>query len=254
MGLKDKEQLADFVEDEISLRDAEAAPSWLNAMVPGLDRESDVEPDNESEFARPIARHGKDFAWVNDIVDEETGEMEAVLPPSPSAAVHYVRFSNPPAWLADLRGELAASTGSDSAPAEAIVPLSVQENLDELDLEDLTFDDYFNFNTPTDKMDAINLDDEGDGINFAELEWDDYFDFDSPTEQTIAITLDEDPADINFQELGLEDEDFDFDTPTEKVPAIVLDEEPDALEFDDIGLDDMPDVLSDEPSAGGDTS
>ncbi len=254
-GLTDKEQLADFVEEEVRLGDAEAAPSWLNAMVPGLDREGDAEPDNELEFARPTARPGKEFAWVSELVDEETGEMEALDPEAPPAQALYFRFSNPPSWLASMQRETApppVMPGGDAAPAVALTALAVGEELDELDLDDLTFDDYFNFDTATDKMDAINLDEAGEGLDFAALEWDDYFDFDSPTEKTIAITLDEDPADINFQELGVEDEVFDFDTPTDKMPAITLKDEPDPLEFEDIGLNDEAGLIDAQESGSQD--
>ena len=247
-GLDDQEQLADFVEDELRPSAAEAAPSWLNATVPGLDREGDAEPDKESEFAGPLPRPGKEFAWVSDIVDEETGEMEAIQDPIPPASVMYFRFVKPPTWLTAMRGESPPDAGGDLAPVEAVAALSVVEDIDELELDDLTFDDYFNFDTPTDKMDAINLDDNGEGIDFSELGWDDYFDFNSPTEKTIAITLDEEAGDINFQELGVEDEDFDFDTPTDKMPAITLKEELDTLEFEDIGLDDDAGLAVDRES------
>ena len=247
-GLDDQEQLADFVEDELRPSAAEAAPSWLNATVPGLDREGDAEPDKESEFAGPLPRPGKEFAWVSDIVDEETGEMEAIQDPPPPASVMYFRFVKPPAWLTAMRGEPPPDASGDLAPVEAVAALSVVEDIDELELDDLTFDDYFNFDTPTDKMDAINLDDNGEGIDFSELGWDDYFDFNSPTEKTIAITLDEEAGDINFQELGVEDEDFDFDTPTDKMPAITLKEELDTLEFEDIGLDDDAGLAVDRES------
>lgn len=251
-GLEDQDQLADFVEEEARLGDAEAPPSWLNAMVPGLDRERDAEPEDELEFATPIARPGKDFAWVSDIVDEETGEMAAIREPSPDASALYFRFTKPPTWLRNMQVEASPPRGSDLAPVEAVAALSVAEDIDELELDDLTFDDYFNFDTPTDKMDVINLDDNGDGIDFSELGWDDYFDFDSPTERTIAITLDEDKSDINFQELRVEDEDFDFDTPTDKMPAITLKEELDTLEFEDVGLDDDVSLATDREATGGD--
>ncbi len=247
-GLQDQDQLADFVEDEVRLGDAEAPPSWLNAMTPGLDREGDAEPEKESEFARPIARPDQDFAWVSDIVDEETGEMEAIQDPIPPANVMYFRFSKPPTWLRAMQADSSPDGANELAPYEAVAALSVAEDIDELELDDLTFDDYFTFDTPTDKMDAINLDDSGEGIDFSELGWDDYYDFDSPTEKTIAITLDEEAKDINFQELGVEDEDFDFHTPTDKMPAITLKEELDALEFEDIGLDDEDPAK--DPAAG----
>ena len=250
-GLNDEGQLKDFVEEEVGLADAEVAPSWLNAMVPGIDRETDAEPEKELEFAQPVARTDKDFGWVNEIVEEETGEMAALDLPAPAADLPYFRFSNPPLWLAILRGD-----HSPQPPIDALVPavaLSVAENLDELELDDLTFDGQFDFDTPTDKMDAINLDDDGVELDFAALEWDDYFNFESPTEKTIAITLDEDPAQIRFEELGVEDEDFDFDTPTEKMPAISLEKETDPLEFDDIGLDDDPSLIASPEPKGNDS-
>lgn len=233
-GLKDQDQLADFVEDELRPAAAEETPGWLNATVPGLDRERDVEPDKESEFAEPLPRPGKEFAWLSDIVDEETGEMDAIQTPVPDASAMVLAFAQPPAWLRAMRGDQPPHDSSDIAPVNAVAALSVVDDIDELELDDLTFDDYFVFDTPTDKMDAINLDDNGESIDFSELGWDDYFDFNSPTEKTIAITLN----DINFQELDAEDEDFDFDTPTDKMPAITLNEGLDPLEFEDIGLDD----------------
>ena len=250
-GLQDQDQLADFVEDEVRLGDAEAAPSWLNAMAPGLDRERDADPDNELEFARPVARPAKEFSWVSELVDEETGEMEAIREPSPQASTMFLRFTRPPTWLVAMQAEASRESGSDLAPVEAVAALSVADDIDELALDDLTFDDYFNFDMPTDKMDAISLDDNGEGIDFAELGWDDYFDFDSPTEKTIAITLDDEASDFNFKELGIEDEDFDFDTPTDKMPAIKLNEELDTLEFEDIGLDDDPGPETGGESTGG---
>ncbi|MDE2819776.1 MAG: tetratricopeptide repeat protein [Chloroflexota bacterium] len=246
-GLEDQDQLADFVEDELRPAAAEAAPGWLNATVPGLDRERDAEPDKESEFAGPLPRPGKEFAWVSDIVDEETGEMEAIQAPAPGPSATVFRFIKPPAWLRAMRGEAPPDASGDLGPVEAVAALSVVEDIDELELDDLTFDDYFNFDTPTDKMDAINLDDNGEGIDFSELGWDDYFDFNSPTEKTIAITLDE----VKFQELGVEDEDFDFDTPIDKMPAITVKEELDPLEFEDIGLDDDAGLLVDRESSRG---
>ena len=77
-GLQGPDQLADFVEQGA---DADTGSSdWLNAVVPGLDRENDASPDDAKEFARPTAAPGKEFAWVNDIVEEETGELQAIDP------------------------------------------------------------------------------------------------------------------------------------------------------------------------------
>ena len=206
-GLDDAEQLADFVED--SAAQSAASSDWLNAVVPGLDRENDASTEDVNEYARPTSASAKEFAWVSDIVDEETGEMKAVDP----AEIVYFRFSNPPAWLALMQA--GADEGNPVAGAAA---LSLQADIDALDLDDLTFDDYFNFDTPTDKMNPINLEEDTEQINFAGLDWDDYFDLESPTEKTIAITLDDDAADVQFEELGIDDDDFEFET-TDKAAA-----------------------------------
>ena len=250
-GLKDEAELADFVDDEVALADAEASPGWLNVMVPGLDREDDAEPDNELEFARPTARPGKDFGWVSDLVEEETGEMSAVDAPPAAQDIAYFRFTQPPIWLRILRGDQDPQADALAAPI-APVPLGTDADLDELDLDDLTFDDYFNFDMPTDKMDAIDLDEEGAGIEFAELEWDDYFDFESPTEKTIAITLEDELAGMRFDELGVDDTDFALEAATEKVADITLEGETDVLEFEDIGLDDAPKRVKSDGDAASD--
>ena len=232
-GLRDAGELADFVAEEASVRDAESSPDWLNAALPGMDRQGDAEPDNPEEFARPIGRPGRDFAWVNDIVDEETGEMQAVDLPEAPADIPYFRFDNPPVWLANMA--LPMAPGGLNRPMAA-GPLI--DDIDELDLDDLTFDDYFNVDAPTDRLDAISLDDGVDNINFAEMGWDDYFEFESPTEKTIAISLDDEVG--GFKPLGVDDGDLTFDTPTDKMRALDLGDDLNAGEFDDIGLDDAP--------------
>ena len=222
-GLDDAEQLADFVEP-----DAQAAGSedWLNAVVPGLDRESEASGDDESnEYARPGASRGQEFAWVSDIVEEETGEMPA-LAASEVASPGYYRFSNPPAWLLSMQAEAAGA-------AEGIKALSLDTDIDALELDDLTFDDYFSFDTPTDKMDVINLDEDTQELSFVGMDWDDYFDLESPTEKTIAISLDDSAAAIDFDELGLDDDDFAFTTDGDSAkPA----SDADSDLFNDVGL------------------
>ena len=224
-GLDDAEQLADFVEPASDA--GTGAPDWMNAVVPGLDRENDATTDDVNEYARPMAPPGKEFAWVNEIVEEETGEMRAIEAAElDSEASAYFRFSKPPAWLVSLQ---VAAAGA----AEGIVALSVDADIDSLELDDLTFDDYFSFDTPTDKMDVINLDEDTQELSFVGLDWDDYFDLESPTEKTIAISLDESAADIDFDPLGLDDEDFSFvkdqDASAQAAPGT-------SDMFDDIGL------------------
>ena len=210
-GLDDPDQLADFVGDSAATNDA--APDWINAVVPGLDRENDAAPDDANEFARPMAATGKEFAWVSDIVEEETGQMKAIEPAEPAEAL-YFRFSKPPAWLLAMQ-----SDAQGSGLATGAASLSLDHDIEALKLDDLTFDDYFNFDTPTDKMNAIHLDEDTAQLNFVGLNWDDYFDLESPTEKTIAITLDEGAADLEFNALGIDDDDFDFDADEDKTSA-----------------------------------
>ncbi len=221
-GLDDADQLADFVEESGG---SEGAPDWLNAVVPGLDRENDAATDDVNEYARPMSSPGKEFAWVSDIVDEETGEMKAVDPDA-DAPTPYFRFSRPPKWLNALQ-----ERASESADLSGAAALSLDVNIDALELDDLTFDDYFNFDTPTDKLDAISLDDDTQQLNFTSLDWDDYFDLESPTEKTIAISLDEDADKLDYKALGVDDADFDFEAPADEAA-----ESKDDISFDDIGL------------------
>ena len=232
-GLDDPEQLADFVEEEARRSADEGAPGWLNAVVPGLDRENDTSTDDPNEYARPMSAPGKEFAWVSEIVEEETGEMKAI-DPAEMATSAYFRFTRPPAWLTILQAEAAGDVAG--VMAASATALSIDANIDELELDYLTFDDYFNFDSPTDKLNAINIDEDTEQFNFVGLDWDDYFDLESPTEKTIAITLDEVPAAVDFDELGLDDDNFEFESSTDKLTALANDDAADLLDIDDIGL------------------
>ncbi len=202
-GLDDADQLADFVEEGGA---GDGSPDWMNAVVPGLDRENDAASDDPNEYARPTAPPGKEFGWVSDLVEEETGQMKAVDPAEPSETP-YFRFSKQPAWLLNMQ-----SDATEGGVVAGVSALSLDEDIQALDLDDLTFDDYFNFNTPTDKMDVINLDEDTQKLSFVGLDWDDYFDLESPTEKTIAISLDDSAAGVEFDELGIDDDDFDFES------------------------------------------
>lgn len=226
-GLDDADQLADFVEGSGA---GEASPDWLNAVVPGLDRENDASTADANEYARPMSSPGKEFAWVSDLVDEETGQMAAIesdeLDEKP-----YFRFTNPPAWLAIMNER--AGGGAGAGVVAGLTALSLDEDIEALELDDLTFDDYFNFDTPTDKLDAISLDEDTQKLSFVGLDWDDYFDLESPTEKTIAITLDEEADDLDFDAIGVDDADFDFEKPAKETLDAGA-----KFSFDDIGLGD----------------
>lgn len=224
-GLDDADQLADFVE---AAGAGEASPDWLNAVVPGLDRENDAPTDDANEYARPMSSPGKEFAWVNELVDEETGQMAAIEPDDLDSSP-YFRFSNPPAWLTMMNERAGGEAGL--GVVAGITALSLDQDIEALELDDLTFDDYFNFDTPTDKLDAISLDDDTQKLSFAGLDWDDYFDLESPTEKTIAITLDEEADDLDFNAIGVDDADFDFEKPAQAASDA-------EFSFDDIGLGD----------------
>ncbi|MCY4466858.1 MAG: hypothetical protein OXE46_15105 [Chloroflexi bacterium] len=197
-GLDDPHQLADFVETQSK---SDASDELLNVALPGLDRKDDAQPDDPDEFASPSIR-GDEFGWLSEIVDEETGSMPAVEASGDDSAL-YFRFSQPPAWMKVLRDEVAGEGSS--------LPVNIlDEDIDALQLDELTFDDYFNFNSPTDKLEAVSLDQDADDPGFVGLDWDDYFDLETPTEKTIAITLEDDAEPVEFDELGVDDDDFDF--------------------------------------------
>ena len=233
-GLDDPDQLADFVEEAGNF---DGAPGWLNAVVPGLDRENDAATGDVNEYARPMSSPGKEFAWVSDLVDEETGQMKAVEPDE-DAETPYFRFSNQPDWLTTMQER----RGANPAVATGLTAHSLDEHIEALDLEDLTFDDYFNFNTPTDKLDAISLDEDTQRLSFASLDWDDYFDLESPTEKTIAITLDEAAGELKYDALGVDDADFDFEKAADETADAGAD-----FDFNDIGLGD--DAIADAKQA-----
>ncbi|MCY3865745.1 MAG: tetratricopeptide repeat protein [Chloroflexi bacterium] len=229
-GLDDPDQLADFVEEAGRF---DSAPGWLNAVVPGLDRENDAATGDVNEYARPMSSPGKEFTWVSDLVDEETGQMKAV-DPDEAAHTPYFRFSKQPAWLMTMQER----SGANPALATGLTALSLDEDIEALDLDDLTFDDFFNFDTPTDKLDAISLDEDTQRLSLASLDWDDYFDLESPTEKTIAITLDESADDISYDAIGVDDANFEFEKEADETRDAGAD-----IDFSDIGLGD--DLIAD---------
>ncbi len=123
----------DYAEEEIAPGHASNAPDWLNAMVPGLDIDYSAQEDApiEREFApEPMlsaqsADDDSDYAWVNQLVDEETA-LAATLPPMPPAPPELPPatpapqrrrfvFSRPPAWLRRSAPKPSAETSASAS-------------------------------------------------------------------------------------------------------------------------------------------
>ncbi len=241
-GLTGAEQLADFVEGEIELTEAAASPDWLNAMVPGLDAVQDAADDDDDDPARDesVAPSPKDFDWLNDIVDEETGEMEAVAPQFAPPAPHF-RFSRLPLWLTELlQNPPSKETLAAASPPllEKMSTAAFDESVGDIsfDVLDLELDtDNFDFDAPTEKIRPVGSEAASKDARPDKFDFDSYFDFDAPTEKISPISAEDLAKAIDFDELGLEDEDFDFERPTEKIS---LEEDDEEIDFDALGLDD----------------
>ncbi|MAS35855.1 MAG: hypothetical protein CL610_17735 [Anaerolineaceae bacterium] len=123
--------------DEFALASASApppadnAPDWLNAMVPGLDLDYEaIEDDSpiESTYIESPARREQpaeqsdvpgsepvNYDWVTDIVNEETGPVQAIQDlPETGGARRRFSFSRPPSWLRSITGKRDQSADNDS--------------------------------------------------------------------------------------------------------------------------------------------
>jgi hypothetical protein len=94
---------------------AENAPDWLNAMVPGLDL--DYQP-GEDDALEPIEaageKKGPDFDWLSNIVEEETGQVEAIRDVAEQGTRRRFVFSRLPAWLRKpVERQDSADSGQD---------------------------------------------------------------------------------------------------------------------------------------------
>jgi tetratricopeptide (TPR) repeat protein len=82
---------------------AQNAPDWLNAMVPGLDLNYEAEEEEPLEHQYSLDQSRREFGWLMDIVEEETGMVAAVEDEEAAPRVRRFIFSRPPAWLRGLR-------------------------------------------------------------------------------------------------------------------------------------------------------
>jgi hypothetical protein len=129
-------QMASMVEDEeLDHTPADSAPDWLNAMVPGLDNNfdtQDIDPlDEVLEDVQQEEQASAGFAWLNDIVEIETGAMPPVTPkPAPPPAVPLrFAFSDRPVWLDKLLG-LDTDNVSQAATRRANIDGNLPDWLD----------------------------------------------------------------------------------------------------------------------------
>ncbi|MGB7339173.1 MAG: hypothetical protein WBC91_09800, partial [Phototrophicaceae bacterium] len=219
--------------------DADNAPDWLNAMVPGLDLDFEAEDEGHldegfDERTNTLRERGineseiinSDFDWLQDIVEEETGMMEAVdvdddhsTPPPPPIGMPQRQmfvFSSPPMWArGDAIDTIATVTTlpSDSMPDY----LSDFDEFDDVD-DDYTYDsalddDNFRFDTDEvatqDDSNFVVADDAATTQNDVVDVIDETFDF---NEGGIEIPDDfDDEFDGDFDELDTFDFDDDFD-------------------------------------------
>jgi tetratricopeptide (TPR) repeat protein len=98
------------------------APDWLNAMVPGLGMEDFVDEPADGSEERPLVASEADFAWLTDLVNDETAQVPVVMPAPPDMDALPATTASPllafpieamPVWV---RALLAA----DAAPGEAL--------------------------------------------------------------------------------------------------------------------------------------
>ncbi|MFZ4816334.1 MAG: hypothetical protein ACOYL5_17500, partial [Phototrophicaceae bacterium] len=131
-----------YVPEESDMRPVEAAPDWLNALVPGLDFSANSEPLADTQFVEaPRSQRNRqeavaenptrEFNWLVRLVEREEVESDAL------AARRRFAFTRPPLWL---RKSTPAAT-----PAEEIRDLAGTDRPLEADPDWLTDDDNEDF-------------------------------------------------------------------------------------------------------------
>jgi hypothetical protein len=113
---------------------AENAPDWLNAMVPGLDLDYEAEEDAPLEHESGVDHAAtSEFNWLNDIVEEETGQMAAITEVDGERVPRFV-FSRQPAWLRRLLNPSSDNDNDAQSDDWLKDDLPIDEN--DLDLPD----------------------------------------------------------------------------------------------------------------------
>ena len=232
-------------EEEVDFEEADTAPDWLNAMVPGMDIDFTAEEDEtEEEFIEEGTGHRartlnednleviKDFAWLQKIVDEETSGMEPVRPgdadedyvstPMRTTRRRRFSFSTLPAW-ANGRTADVDSASDDATEAGAMTSVGALLAGDAGTSVDDLADDVDDFDFDDEDLAMVDDDDFGMEPTLTDTEDDFFDDIDMLTES------DDDLADEDF---GLDDFDFDdFDGDDETAST-------DDFNFDEINFDD----------------
>jgi hypothetical protein len=142
---------AEPAEEEFDIAPVEAAPDWLNAMVPGLDMDFSAEEDEviETEFveetdgsrnrqtaaAESEGNPTRAFKWLVDIVDEESDSLVA-----PAEKRSRFVFTRPPLWLRRRLSDDAFAVDDLAGDEEAVPdePVWLDDALDDFD----DFDDF----------------------------------------------------------------------------------------------------------------
>ena len=247
-------------EEEVDFEEADTAPDWLNAMVPGLDIDFTAEEDEiEEEFIEAGTGHRarklnednleviKDFAWLQKIVDEETSGIEPVHPhdadddyvstPMRTTRRRRFSFSTLPAW-ADGRTADVDSASDDAIDAGAMTSVGallagdagtsiddLASDVDDTDERDTTDFDDIDMLTESDD----DLADEDFGLD--DFDFDD-FDGDDETASTDDFNFDE----ISFDDNVIDEDDDDLDFAEDDFDDLDFDD--DDFDFDDFDFDD----------------
>ena len=168
----------DDYEEEVEVVDADNAPDWLNAMVPGLDLDFEAEDEGyldegfderdntlRERNINESATINSDFEWLQDIVEEESGMMEIIEddyasnPPPPPMPVprRGFEFSAPPVWA---RGEALQNLARGDDPIDAVPDYLSGFEEDFESAQDYEYDGEFEDNFEFETDEVVTQDDE----------------------------------------------------------------------------------------------
>ncbi|MEM9953025.1 MAG: hypothetical protein AAF846_15580 [Chloroflexota bacterium] len=237
---------------------ADNAPDWLNAMVPGLDLDFEAEDegyldqgfDEREQTLRErnineSQQLNADFDWLQDIVEEESGSMDALdmddhsTPPPPPIDLptrRVYQFSALPVWM---RGDaLDNLTQTPAAPVDAVP--DYLNDFDEFEDDDYVYEDDIedSFQFETDSMqvedDSLNIEDDiATTVNEVMDVVDDEF------------SVEDDSIDIMDDEFSIEDDMMNVVDDEFSVEDDIVDAIDDTFNGDDDVVDDMNDDFPD---------